>query len=88
MNIVTKTINTVRMKRNFIFNNTQTNTPITAIILNHAALHEDKTIAIHIIAKLIIINILFLIGMLGINRKAVFKTKYIARAAPYAVWSL
>jgi hypothetical protein len=74
-NNATKAITTVMMKRNFIFNKTHVRTPITAIILNHAALHDDKTIATQSIAKLIMIKILFCGFMLGININAAFKTR-------------
>ena len=61
---------------------------MTAIILNQAALHDDNTIATHSIAKLIMIKSLLCGFMFGMNRNAVFNTRYIANAAPYAVWSL
>jgi hypothetical protein len=54
-------------------------------MLNHAALHEDKTIATQSIAKHTIIKSLLCGLMFGINKKAVFSTRYIAKAAPYAV---
>ena len=63
------------MYLNFIFNNTHIKIPITAIILSHAALHEDRTIATHNKAKLNAIIILVEIFMFGINMKAAFMTK-------------
>jgi hypothetical protein len=70
------------MNLNLIFNNTQIKIPITAIILNHAALHEDKTIARQSNEKHIMIMILFEVLIFGRNMKAAFNTKYIANAAP------
>jgi hypothetical protein len=73
-NIATRAIAIVKMYLNLIFNNTHIKIPITAIILNHAALHEDKTIAIHSKAKLNAIIILIEVFMFGMNRKAAFMT--------------
>ena len=67
-NIDTNIITTVRMKRNLILSNTQNKTPITAIMLNHAALQDDKTIATHSIAKLIMIKSRLCGFMFGMNR--------------------
>ena len=46
------------MYRNLILSKTQNKTPKTAIMLSHAALHDDKTIAVQMMQKLIMINIL------------------------------
>jgi hypothetical protein len=71
-----------KMYLNFILNNTHINTPVAATMLNHAALHEDKTIATQSNAKLDAMIILLESLMFGMNKNAAFKTKYIANAAP------
>ena len=73
---------------NFIFNNTHISTPITAIMLSQAALQADKIMATQSNTNVMAIMILCNGFNFGINKNAALSTRYMAKAAPYAVWSL
>ena len=65
----------VRIYLNFIRNITQINTHNAAIILSQAALHEDNTNAIDIIAKDIITQIFLCFLILGIKIYAILSMR-------------